>query len=82
MKKSKPDMNGKGTPGAIFREAREQKGVNESQAALATRIKVQHIEAMENDDFDKIAAPAYAKGFIKLYAEYLEAGSGPRASVH
>ena len=26
---------------------------------------------MERDDFSRMAAPIYAKGFIRLYAEYL-----------
>lgn len=58
--------------GEKLRGAREQKGVNTSEAAKATRIKVQHIEALENEEFDKMAAPIYVKGFLKLYAEYLE----------
>lgn len=63
--------------GAILREAREAKGVTTSKAAAETRIKVQHIEAMEQDDFSGMAAPAYAKGFIKLYAEYLDLDHRP-----
>ncbi len=57
--------------GQILRQARERKKVTCSQAAAATRIKVQHIEAMDRDDFTRMAAPMYAKGFLKLYAEYL-----------
>ena len=34
-------------------------------------MKVQIVEALEQEDFAKIAAPIYAKGFIKLYAEYV-----------
>lgn len=59
------------TIGQAFREARERAGVTASKAAAATRLKVQHIEAMERDDFSVMAAPAYAKGFIRIYAEYL-----------
>lgn len=63
--------------GATFLEAREAKGVTPSQAAKATRMKVQHVEAMEADDFSVMAAPAYARGFIKLYAEYLDLDPAP-----
>ncbi|HBA83129.1 MAG TPA: hypothetical protein DCZ95_03450 [Verrucomicrobia bacterium] len=59
------------TIGQIFKEARLKKNVTPSQAAGATRMKVQHIEALERDDFKSMAAPTYAKGFIRLYAEYL-----------
>jgi len=57
--------------GERLRSAREAKGVTASEAAAATKIKVQHIEALEAEDFNKIAAPIYVKGFLKLYAEYL-----------
>ena len=57
--------------GRILCEARKKKKVSCSQAAAATRMKIQHIEALERDDFTRIAAPIYAKGFIRLYAEYL-----------
>jgi cytoskeletal protein RodZ len=57
--------------GEILKQARTKKKVNCSQAAAATRMKIQHIEAMERDDFSRMAAPMYAKGFLKIYAEYL-----------
>jgi len=57
--------------GERLRAAREEKGVSASEAAQATKIKVQHIEALESEDFDKMAAPIYVKGFIKMYAQYL-----------
>lgn len=57
--------------GEILRAAREAKGATESEAAEATKMKVQQIDALENDDYGQIAAPIYVKGFLKLYAEYL-----------
>ncbi len=63
--------------GQTFRTAREKKKVTASQAAAATRMKVQLVEAMEREDFSKMAAPAYSKGFIKLYAEYLGVDPAP-----
>lgn len=57
--------------GQKFRAAREKKKINVSKAAALTRIKMQHIEMMENNDFSKMPAPAYAKGFIRIYASFL-----------
>lgn len=57
--------------GQVLREARERKQITTSRAAAETNIKIQHIEAMERDDFSRMAAPIYAKGFIRIYAEYL-----------
>lgn len=60
------------TLGAQLREARENKGVSPSEAAAATHIKIQIIEDLEHDRFHRTYAPVYAKGFIRLYGEYLE----------
>ena len=65
------------TLGQILKEAREKKSATASQAAAATRMKIQTIEALERDDFSRIAAPMYARGFIKLYAEYLGLDPAP-----
>lgn len=65
------------TLGQTLKSARERKKVNASKAALATRIKIQHIEAMERDDFSGMAAPMYARGFIRIYSEYLGLDPAP-----
>ena len=65
------------TLGQILKEAREKKGVTASQAAAATRMKIQVVEALERDDFSRMAAPMYAKGFLKLYSEYLGLDPAP-----
>ncbi len=57
--------------GKQLKEARERRKLTASEAAKGTRLKVQHIESLEREDFSRMAAPAYAKGFIKIYAEYL-----------
>lgn len=57
--------------GQTLREARERKQVTIAQAAEATRIKSTHLEQMERNRFDGFAAPIYARGFIRSYAEYL-----------
>lgn len=52
-------------------KARISRKLTASEVAAATRMKVQIVEALEREDFDKIAAPIYGKGFIRLYAEYV-----------
>jgi cytoskeleton protein RodZ len=63
--------------GQQFRAAREKKKMNISKAAALTRIKIQHLEMMENDDFSKMPAPTYAKGFIRIYASFLGLDPAP-----
>jgi cytoskeleton protein RodZ len=57
--------------GDTLREARHAKRVSLEDASRATRIKMEIIEQLESDEFDRLAAPAYTKGFLKLYSEYL-----------
>ncbi len=65
--------------GAALKEARMRKKLTASEVAGGTRMKVQTVTAIEEEDFDKIAAPIYAKGFIKLYAEFV--GLNPQELV-
>lgn len=58
--------------GETLRIAREAKGLTTSQIAAKTRMLVQIVEEMENEDFHRIAAPIYGRGFVKLYAECVD----------
>jgi len=55
--------------GKSLREAREAKGYSVSQLAETTHILPQIIENLEREDFSKIVAPIYGRGFVKLYCE-------------
>jgi cytoskeletal protein RodZ len=57
--------------GEILREARHHKRASLEDVSRATRIKMEILEQLEADEFDRLAAPAYTKGFLKLYSEYL-----------
>ncbi len=55
--------------GQTLRQAREAKGLSQSKVAAETRILVQIIADIENEDFHRIAAPIYGRGFVRLFAE-------------
>ena len=57
--------------GQQLHEARLARKETASQIAAATRMKVQIVEALETEEFSKIPAPIYGRGFIKLYAEHV-----------
>lgn len=57
--------------GRILREAREKRQLTLSQVAASTRMKTQVAQALEAEDYKKIPAPIYGRGFIKMYAEFL-----------
>ncbi len=56
--------------GSILKEARIDKKISVELVSKGTRIHVNVIRALENDDFKKLGT-VYAKNFLKLYAEYL-----------
>ncbi len=57
--------------GAALRKAREARDLTASEVAAGTNMKMQIVEDLEREDFHRIAAPIYGKGFIKLYAEFV-----------
>lgn len=55
--------------GNTLRAAREACGLTSSELAARTHMLVQIVEGLENEDFRRIPAPIYGRGFIKLYCE-------------
>ena len=55
--------------GEKLRNAREAKGLSCSQVAAQTHMLVQIVEEMEREDFHRIPAPIYGRGFVRLFAE-------------
>jgi transcriptional regulator with XRE-family HTH domain len=65
--------------GKTLRTAREAKGITISQIAEKTHMLVQIVEGLENENFEKIAAPIYGRGFVKLYCEAV--GLNPKPMI-
>jgi transcriptional regulator with XRE-family HTH domain len=63
--------------GKILRETREQQGYSVTQVAEATHMMIQIVEEIEREDFHRIAAPLYGRGFVKMYAEFLNIDAEP-----
>ncbi len=55
--------------GPTLQDARLKRQLTTSQVAEMTRMKVQIVDDLEHDDFHRVAATIYGKGFIKLFAE-------------
>ena len=53
--------------GSTLRAAREAKGLTIRDIADKTHMMIQIVEDLENENFSKIAAPIYGRGFVKLY---------------
>ena len=50
--------------GKTLRAAREAKGLTTGQIAERTHMMVQTVEGLENENFSKIVAPIYGRGFV------------------
>ena len=60
------------TPGTILRLKREEKKLTLDQVFQAIRIRPNYLQAIEADQLDLIPSQAQARGFIRIYAAYLE----------
>ena len=57
--------------GSSLRRARERLGLELPQVEEQTRIRAKYLRALEEDEFDVLPASAYAKGFLRVYADFL-----------
>ena len=55
--------------GEYLRQARERRGVTLEDVARVTRIRRQHLEALEADRLDELPAPPFVRGFLSAYAK-------------
>lgn len=65
------------TIGDILKKHRERMNVSVEQVQRDTAIRVEQLNWMEQNLFRQFAAPIYAKGHIKAYANYLKIPYGP-----
>lgn len=60
------------TVGEQLRSAREALGLPIAQAAETTKIRGDHLRALEAGDYDQFIAPVYIRGFVRTYATLLK----------
>jgi len=57
--------------GVFLKSERERKGLTLEQLAKITKLRIQYVEALENEDWDMLPSPVFIKGFIKSYTKVL-----------
>jgi len=57
--------------GTTLRDARKRQGLELSECELQTRIRTRYLIALEEERFDVLPEPAYARGFLRSYATFL-----------
>jgi len=57
--------------GNVLRTARERQGIELGEVERETRIRGRYLAALEAEKFELLPARAYAKGFLRVYADFL-----------
>jgi cytoskeletal protein RodZ len=65
--------------GATLRRARNQRHLTLEQLSRATKISVSKLQALEDNDFERLPAAVYVRGFLRVYAH--EVGLDPDDTV-
>jgi len=59
------------TLGQYLHNARLAKNIDLRDAAQQTRISIQYLRALENEDFSKLPGEVFVKGFLRSYGRFL-----------
>ncbi len=65
------------TVGEQLKAAREAQKLTIYEVAELTRIRSDHIRAIDQGDYDVFSAPVYIRGFVRTYATALNMNPGP-----
>jgi hypothetical protein len=57
--------------GSTLREARVRARVDMSEVEMKTKIRAKYLRAIENEEWDLLPGPVYAKSFLRTYGDYL-----------
>ncbi len=60
------------TPGETLRKAREEKDLSLENMASQLNLKIEIIKALESDQYDRLAAPTYTRGYLRSYARAVD----------
>jgi|TARA_B110001469_G_scaffold101512_1_gene99251 cytoskeleton protein RodZ len=68
-----PELDGQlpGFPGYLLRQAREEQGISQKEAARDLHLTSNVINALEEDNFESIRSFLFARGYIRSYARHL-----------
>src|SRR5438067_5896227 len=57
--------------GATLREARMRARIDIGEVESKTKIRAKYLRAIENEEWDLLPGPVYAKSFLRTYGDYL-----------
>lgn len=65
------------TPGQILSREREKQGLDQLDICDRLRLQPWVVDALEKDEYHRLAAPTYARGYLCNYANLLELPEAP-----
>jgi len=65
------------TIGEILKQTRLDRKLTVKSVSEATAIRAKFLDALEADDFDSLPSPVQARGFLRIYAEFLGLDAEP-----
>ncbi len=57
--------------GTTLREARMRARIDISEVEASTKIRAKYLRAIENEEWDLLPGPIYARSFLRTYGDYL-----------
>jgi cytoskeletal protein RodZ len=57
--------------GSTLREARMRERIDISEVEARTKIRAKYLRAIENEEWDLLPGPVYAKSFLRTYGDFL-----------
>jgi cytoskeletal protein RodZ len=63
--------------GSKLKQARETRQLSLQEVEWATKIRGEYLQALEDEQFDKLPSGTHARGFLRSYARYLELDPDP-----
>ena len=67
--------------GETLRRRREQRGLSLNDVAVRTRVRKAYLQALEEEDLAMLPGSAYAVGFLRIYARYLDLDAAPMVAA-
>jgi cytoskeleton protein RodZ len=57
--------------GEVLKRTRTRQGIDIAEVEERTKIRIKYLRALENEDWGVLPSPAYARGFLRTYAQLL-----------
>jgi cytoskeleton protein RodZ len=57
--------------GEVLKQTRSRREIDIRTVEQETKIRIKYLRALENEEWDVLPGPAYARGFLRTYAQFL-----------